>query len=117
MARPLQVLFAAIFTITLLAGLGAAPAADLYDPLQVSTEKMPAPLDLMVNDSHRDRQIPVLIYLPREKEAQPVVLFSHGLGGSRKGSAYLGQHWSERGYVAVFLQHPGSDDSIWKDAP
>jgi hypothetical protein len=45
------------------------------------------------------------------------VLFSHGLGGSRAGSAYLGEHWSARGYVAVFLQHPGSDESIWKDVP
>jgi predicted dienelactone hydrolase len=46
-----------------------------------------------------------------------VVLFSHGLGGSRQGSAYLGRHWAARGYVAVFLQHPGSDDSVWKDKP
>ena len=26
-------------------------------------------------------------------------------------------HWAQRGYVAVFLQHPGSDDSVWKDKP
>jgi predicted dienelactone hydrolase len=49
--------------------------------------------------------------------AAPVVLFSHGLGGSRTGSVFLGEHWAARGYVAVFLQHPGSDDSIWKDKP
>jgi predicted dienelactone hydrolase len=117
MGHFLRVLSTICFTITLLAGLGAAPAGEVYDPMQVSTEEMPAPLDLVVKDSQRDRQLPVLIYLPREKEAEPVVLFSHGLGGSRKGSAYLGQHWSQRGYVAVFLQHPGSDDSIWKNAP
>jgi predicted dienelactone hydrolase len=45
------------------------------------------------------------------------VLFSHGLGGNRAGSEYLGNHWALRGYVAVFLQHPGSDDGVWKDAP
>jgi predicted dienelactone hydrolase len=49
--------------------------------------------------------------------AGPVVLFSHGLGGTREGSAYLGRHWASRGYVAVFLQHPGSDDSVWKGVP
>jgi predicted dienelactone hydrolase len=42
-------------------------------------------------------------------------LFSHGLGGSREGSPFLGQHWSGRGYVCVFLQHPGSDEGVWKD--
>jgi predicted dienelactone hydrolase len=29
--------------------------------------------------------------------------------------SYLGKHWSARGYVTVFLQHPGSDESVWKD--
>jgi predicted dienelactone hydrolase len=46
-----------------------------------------------------------------------VILFSHGLGGSREGSAYLGQHWSARGYAVVALQHPGSDEAVWKDKP
>jgi predicted dienelactone hydrolase len=45
------------------------------------------------------------------------VLFSHGLGGSRAGSPFLGKHWAARGYVAVFLQHPGSDEAVWKDQP
>jgi predicted dienelactone hydrolase len=44
-------------------------------------------------------------------------VFSHGLGGSRAGSPFLGKHWAARGYVAVFLQHPGSDESVWKDQP
>ena len=45
------------------------------------------------------------------------MLFSHGLGGSREGSAFLGKHWAARGYVVVFLQHPGSDESVWKSKP
>jgi predicted dienelactone hydrolase len=57
------------------------------------------------------------VYLPTNTAPAPVILFSHGLGGSREGSAFLGQHWAARGYVAVFLQHPGSDDSVWKNAP
>lgn len=47
----------------------------------------------------------------------PVILFSHGLGGNRDGSSFLGRHWAARGYIAVFLQHPGSDESVWKDVP
>jgi dienelactone hydrolase len=46
-----------------------------------------------------------------------VVIFSHGLGGSREGSVYLGEHWSNAGYLVVAIQHPGSDESIWKNLP
>lgn len=88
-----------------------------YDPLVIPGPPPPAPSDLVVSDKRRQRDIPIRVYLPSEKSAAPVVLFSHGLGGSREGSAYLGRHWAGRGYVAVFLQHPGSDDSVWKDKP
>jgi predicted dienelactone hydrolase len=88
-----------------------------YDPLLSPAAAPPAPLDLTVTDTHRQREIPIRVYLPAETNAAPVVLFSHGLGGTKQGSAYLGKHWSARGYVAVFLQHPGSDDGVWKNQP
>ena len=91
-----------------------APGA--YDPLAVP-EGRPETLDLVVADEGRQRQIPLRVFLPRDRSPVPVVLFSHGLGGSREGSAYLGRHWGLRGYVAVFLQHPGSDSSVWRDVP
>lgn len=76
-----------------------------------------SPLELEVQDAARQRTVPILVYLPPSGNTKtaPVVLFSHGLGGSRHGSSYLGQHWSSHGYVCVFLQHPGSDESVWKD--
>ena len=58
---------------------------------------------------------PIRVYLPAAGTPAPVVLFSHGLGGSREGNAFMGRHWAQRGYVAVFLQHPGSDDGVWMD--
>jgi predicted dienelactone hydrolase len=88
-----------------------------YDPLALPAEKPAAPLDLTVTDATRQRELPIRVYLPGGKTAAPVVLFSHGLGGNREGSAYLGNHWAARGYVAVFLQHPGSDDGVWKKQP
>lgn len=88
-----------------------------YDPLVLPKES-PAPArDFTVHDAARKRDIPIRVYLPAANKPEPVVLFSHGLGGTRQGSAYLGKHWSARGYVAVFLQHPGSDDSVWKTPP
>ena len=94
--------------------LALAGVAFGYDPLAVDTNVPPQTLELTVHDATRDRDIPVKVYLPAEKGPVPVVLFSHGLGGTREGSMFLGVHWAERGYVAVFLQHPGSDDSVWR---
>ncbi len=90
---------------------------DAYDPLKVSDRRSTETLDLTVNDTKRLRAIPVLVYFPSQNTPAPVLLFSHGLGGSREGNAYLGQHWAARGYAVVFLQHPGSDTSVWKDKP
>ena len=87
-----------------------------YDPL-LTTDAKTEQVDLGIKDAKRSREIPIRVYLPADKKAAPVVLFSHGLGGNREGSAFLGKHWASRGYVAVFLQHPGSDDSVWKDLP
>lgn len=91
--------------------------ADSYDPLAVDPSFHAKYLDLSFHDASRNRDIPLRIYLPTNTTPEPVVLFSHGLGGSRAGSTFLGEHWAARGYVAVFVQHPGSDDAVWRGAP
>jgi predicted dienelactone hydrolase len=96
--------------------VGAAGPGEAYDPLALAAGP-PEQADLVVLDASRQREIPLRVYSPRGESRSPVVLFSHGLGGSREGSAYLGRHWAARGYVAVFLQHPGSDASVWQDVP
>src|SRR5438105_1106174 len=84
-----------------------ASHATAYDPLTVSkSAAAPAPQDFTVEDAERKREIPIRVYLPQQQDAARVVLFSHGLGGTRAGSRFLGEHWAARGYVAVFLQHP-----------
>ncbi len=96
--------------------IGPAAAAE-YDPLQLPPGSDGKTVELTVRDESRNREIPLLAYLPAADGPAPVVLFSHGLGGTRDGCVFLGKHWSARGYAAVFLQHPGSDDSVWKDEP
>lgn len=88
-----------------------------YDPLAVASSPGVSFVYQTVHDSERDREIPVKIYLPSKTVPAPVILFSPGLGGSRDGYAYVGNHWAARGYVVVVLQHPGSDDSVWKNKP
>ena len=103
----------ALFAVCVALLAGPASSAP-YDPLRVTSETLAQPLDLSITDAVRKREIPVRIYLPQTNSTAPLVLFSHGLGGSREGSVYLGKHWAARGYVAVFLQHPGSDTSVWQ---
>lgn len=55
------------------------------------------------------------LFRPEQHTPAAVILFSHGLGGSRETNSFLGRHWAANGFVAVFLQHPGSDTSTWKD--
>lgn len=39
----------------------------------------------------------------------PVVVFSHGMGGSREGYEYIARHLATHGYLVVLPQHGGSD--------
>ena len=88
-----------------------------YDPLVEDAHWHHAQvLELSIDDRARQRVIPVRVYLPASPAAAPIVLFSHGLGGSRAGSGLLGDHWAARGYVCMFIQHPGSDRATWEDA-
>ena len=68
-------------------------------------------------DAARHRSVPVKIYYPKSAGRCPVIIMSHGLGGTRDGYEYLGRHWASHGYVSVHPQHVGSDDAVWKDVP
>lgn len=107
-----------ILAVTLVfVGENAVGEAKGYDPLMVPEANQIKFLDLQVNDTQRERDIPVRIFWPTSHTPAPIVLVSHGLGGSREGSNYLGQHWAARGYIVIYLQHPGSDEGIWKNLP
>jgi len=98
----------------------AAPAREGIASGEAEYRKQPGPLKVASflvewNDTERDRQVPAKIYHPRAaKEPFPIVIFSHGLGGSREGYSYLGRHWSSHGYVSVHLEHEGSDAEVWR---
>jgi len=88
-----------------------------YDPLAVPADSKPTTANANWQDTKRNRGVPVRIYFPEAKGPAPVILFSHGLGGSRENNAFLGERLAQRGYVAVFIQHPGSDESVWRGVP
>ena len=69
------------------------------------------------HDAARGRDVPVRIYVPAGLAAPaPLVVFSHGLGGSRDTYGYLGRHWASHGYVVVHPTHFGSDATALRGA-
>jgi predicted dienelactone hydrolase len=88
----------------------AAPYADGPGPDKVAT------LEASWHDPARNRDIPFLICYPdniaQAKEPAPVIIFSHGLGGTREGYEEYGTQWASYGYVVIFPQHHGSDNAV-----
>lgn len=58
------------------------------------------------------RVVPYKLYMPKGAGPFPVVVHSHGLGGSREASTYILQAVADAGFVVVAVQHAGSDTSI-----
>ena len=63
-------------------------------------------------DVARQRDIPLRLRWPALPGPWPLLLHSHGLGGSRDGGDVWGQTWCDAGFAVVHLQHPGSDTEV-----
>jgi predicted dienelactone hydrolase len=100
--------------------LPATPAG----PLDVDAARFEA-LDLDWADAGRQRAVPVRLYRPAgaAREAggadgrRSLVIFSHGIGSSRRGYSYLGAYLAAQGHLALHVQHVGSDRQVWIGNP
>lgn len=70
--------------------------------------------DAVWRDPGRGRDVPVRIRMPDGAGRAPLILFSHGLGGSLDGGTLWAQAWADAGFIVIHLQHPGSDRSIFQ---
>ncbi|MGE8503739.1 MAG: alpha/beta hydrolase family protein [Pseudomonas sp.] len=93
-------------------------------PTQATEDEAEAPAYEIVDfdwvDQSRSRPVPVRLYWPANVQpgsSVPLVVFSHGIGGSRKGYSYLGKHWSSHGVASLHVQHVGSDSALWRGNP
>jgi len=73
--------------------------------------------DAVWHDAARGRDMPVRIRMPAAGARVPVVLFSHGLGGSLAAGTRWAADWTKAGFAVIHLQHPGSDTSVWEALP
>jgi dienelactone hydrolase len=100
---------------------------DIAQPAVVAKSTITADLDTVNTqtfdwqDAARNRAVPVRLYLPDAKvngaKPVPLIVFSHGLGGSRNGYQYLGRYWASHGFASMHVQHIGSDNNLWRGNP
>jgi predicted dienelactone hydrolase len=64
--------------------------------------------DIVLHDARRDKMLHVRIFYPNEPGPYPVIVFSHGAGGSQSCCEALTRHWATYGYVTL---QPTHDDS------
>lgn len=113
----------ALFALLVTTPLRPAVAGEIPQPIGVpyDMDRKLLPVDSALLDWHdakRDRDVPAKAYFPADGDGPfRVIIFSHGLGGTREGYEYLGRQWASHGYVVVHLQHIGSDDKVWRGKP
>jgi predicted dienelactone hydrolase len=94
-------------------GVAVVPKSSAQDSINV--------VNFEWQDASRNRDVPVRLYLPditaTVTAPVPLIVFSHGLGGSRNGYQYLGRFWASQGYASLHVQHIGSDNSLWRGNP
>ena len=70
-------------------------------------------------DATRARSLPWRLRLPASDGVGagpwPLVLFSHGLGGSVDAGSVWGEAWAAAGLAVLHLQHPGSDTDTLRE--
>src|SRR5437588_1136212 len=65
---------------------------------------------LELHDAQRHKDLPVKIYYPQGAGPFPVIVFSHGLYGSKAGYFALGRYWACYGFVSI---HPSHAESMY----
>lgn len=70
-----------------------------------------------VDEARASRKVVWKAYLPSGAPRAPVVLYSHGGGGTRESGKIYGEHLASHGVAALHLQHQGSDRDAFRSNP
>lgn len=116
---PLSLVCRRVLLISLLAALPLAGAVS-----RTNAQEKPAPMtypvkqgayevvtveEVILHDKARDKDLPVYINYPKNGGPFPIIVFSHGSGGSGDRVAILTKFWASQGYVCL---NPTHEDSI-----
>jgi dienelactone hydrolase len=69
----------------------------------------PAPVGAIPNavlhDGQRNKDVEMVIEYPTRGGPHPIIIFSHGYGGSKNGYVALTEYWTSNGYVCIKPSH------------
>ncbi|WP_068877684.1 MULTISPECIES: hypothetical protein [unclassified Phenylobacterium] len=103
---------AAFLALAALAGFAPAAAVAQPAPAVAPASAVQVVYGEWTDPARGGRVVPFKAYVPQGDGPFPVVVHSHGLGGSREASVFLLQAVAEAGFLVVCLQHAGSDTGI-----
>lgn len=91
-------------------GLGVAAPA-LVSPFKAPEGASSVAIadNIKIHDRKRNKDFTVRVYSPEGSGHSPVIVFSHGAGGSRASFAPLGRYWASHGFVSI---HPSHADAL-----
>lgn len=84
------------------------------EPQQIFIEK-----GEWIDSDRQNRPVAWKLYRPENAGAEklPLIVWSHGLGGSRDGAGFISRYIASHGYIVVHIQHVGTDSSLWEGKP
>lgn len=73
----------------------------------------------LVDDDREGRVVPFKIYYPETNDDKPLplIIWSHGLGGTQDGAGFIGRFIASHGYIHMHIGHEGTNDSLWRGLP
>ncbi len=72
-----------------------------------------------VDNARNNRPVKYKIYYPdiQTNAPLPVIIWSHGLGGTQDGAGFIARFLASHGYIHVNIGHEGTNDSLWRGKP
>lgn len=69
----------------------------------------------LTDAARSDRPVPIKIHVPKGDGRHPVVVFSHGGGGTRDANLYQAQDLASHGYAVLCVEHVRSNNAAMKE--
>ena len=93
-------LLACMAVVGIPADVSADAPAPTPGPLRVEIAD-----DRTLRDAARGKDVPYRVSYPQDDGRYPLIVFSHGFGGSKDAFATVSRHWASHGYVVIQPTH------------
>ncbi|MFI5892333.1 alpha/beta hydrolase family protein [Actinoplanes sp. NPDC051513] len=106
---------AVVMLVALLAGCGGSAAHAGSATRRDTAPRAPQTRFRLLHLARGDRPLPTTVCAPADGKRQPVILFSHGLGGLPSQFAPIAATWVAAGFVVVAPAYPHTNGKVKVD--